>query len=194
MIELPDLRRLAAEGKIPVSLNIENLSNMEANGKRNGPISKVIISIVGSNGKERVVSIEPTIATTDLLDQASFEEIMNSPQFSDAVRKKIIRILSDEEARTINRSEKAIKNLENRAKTRGLVVETPVADGVGPITKMVTDFNADIIEEDEIVERLKDDAITFSKSDLTNALILVTDPTSDLYIALTEKLSDFEVS
>lgn len=193
MIELSDLRKLAAEGKTPISIHVENTSNFDANGKRNGPISRVVISVIGKNGKERVINIDATIATTDILDQASFEEIMDAPQFSNAIRKKLIRILSDAEAKEINTSDKAIKNLKNRAALRGTPAEETVVDGVGVITKMVTDWNAGALDEEAIVEKLTEDAITFTKADLTSAIILVADPSSDVFRAITEKLSDFEV-
>lgn len=190
-ITLTDLRKMEAENKAPLNLFAVNLSNI-VKGREVGPLSRVVISINGINGRERIIKIEPTIATTDLLDQASFLEIMSSPQFMDSYRKGIFKIVSADEAKAIDESPKALRNLSNRAKLRGTPAEEIKVDGVGSVTKAVTDYINGITDENSVIDLLDSPTGSFGQSDLISALALISNPSSDIYSLITEKLSDFE--
>ena len=190
-ISLTELRKMEADGKLPLNLFAVNLSNI-VKGKEVGPLSRIIISINGINGRERIIKIEPTIATTDLLDQASFVEIMASPQFMDSYRKGMFKLVTTDEAKAIDESPKAIRNLANRAKLRGVQVEEIKVDGVGPVTKMVSDYNNGNVSEDSVIDMLDSPTASFSQGDLSAALAIITNPSSDIYSIITDKLTEFE--
>jgi len=194
IISLADLREMKTQNKIPASLFVENISNMKASGERVGPILRVVISINGANGKERLLEVSPTIATTDLLDQATLDEILSSPQFAATVRKNLIRIVTKERARKIDSSDLAISNQKNRARMRGEQPEENKEVSSSKIKTLVSDWVKGSISESTVLEELEAPSLAFTKTDLVEALSLVSDPTSDVFQTITEKLSDFDVS
>lgn len=183
-ISLSTLRELYNNRKAPTSLWVKNNSHLK-NGRKVGPRSIIIISIYDRHGKENIIKIDATIKPTNILNQASFIDIMQSTKFSTAVDNDILEIIDAEEADSIINSKESKDQIAARSRIREVSEDIKTENSSEFILK-TKDFNNDIISEQEYrsyIEKFKD---SISPDDVSEALSIIIDTSCMSYALLTE--------
>lgn len=187
-ISLESLRELYNNRKAPTSLWVKNTSHLR-NGRKIGPRSVVIISVYDRHGKENAIKIDATIKPTNILNQASFIDIIQSTKFSTAVENGLIEVIDSEEAKTITDSAESKDQLSARRRIREVNEDVQTENSSEFITK-TKEFNNDIITEPQYrayIEKYKD---SLSPDDISEAMSILIDTSCLSYALLTELQQD----